>query len=132
MASLFSRLEQKTSAAVDRVYGEETRIVPMTRGAVFASKENSDAQVITVLGVIDINPVAIRVQDQSGFDGLMPSFAGEKIHVSYDLSRFQNAADVPQKDWLIVASERAEMPKYRVTRVDPDGIGRIVCVCEPA
>lgn len=130
MASLFSRLEEKVSEAVDYVYAEGTRITPMVRGEVFASAESGDA--IEVPGVIDINPMTIRVQDQSGFDGFMPSFAGEKVHVSYDLSRFQNSAMVPKQDWHITAIERPGMPKYRVTRVDPDGIGRIVCVCEPA
>lgn len=128
MPSLFAELESLVSEAIDTVYGEPTRIERVQKGQVFAGSASSS---IDRIGIVDINPVTVRVQDEGSNDGMQPQLAGEKIHVSYDESSFA-AGEVPEVGNKIVAFTRPGAPAYLVTRVDPDGIGRFICVCKPA
>lgn len=132
MPSKFADLfEPLVSAAIDDIYGEPTRIFRMVKNQIFAASASGDAP-IDVIGVIDVNPVTVTAQDEGSYDGMQPQLAGEKYHVSYDLSLFTVPGTQPVQGSEIEATTRSEIPRLRVTRVDPDGIGRIVCVCSKA
>jgi hypothetical protein len=133
MPSLFAELETLVSSAVDTVMGERTRIEPQRRGEVFGSSADNSRPILEVVGVVDFNPVAVTAQDEGTYDGFQPQLAGDKIHVSYALSSFPNAAAYPKAGDVIIAVERPGMPKFRLTRdPDHDGVGRMICVCVPA
>ncbi len=129
MPSLFSELEVLVSNAIDTVYGEPTRIYRQQKSEFFGSEEGD---FFDVIGIVDVNPVTVVAQDEGAYDGMQPQLAGERYHVSYDLSLFPTPSQQPVQDSIIVAPTRSDVPKLRVTRVDPDGIGRIVCVCSKA
>lgn len=128
MPSLFAELEDLVSEAVDTMYGEPTRIERVQRGQVFAGSASSS---IERIGIVDVNPVTVRVQDEGANDGMQPQLVGERIHVSYDETLF-GAGEMPEAGFRIIAFTRAGSPAFIVTRVDPDGIGRFICVCKPA
>lgn len=130
--SVFAALESGVSNEIDKLYGDPTQIERTIKGNLLAGAADPEWTVLEVIGIIDVNPVTVTVQDEGSRDGMRPHLAGEKFHVSYDLSLFQSAALYPKQGDLITAPERSDIPKLRVTRADPDGIGRIVCVCEKA
>lgn len=133
MPSLFAELETLVSSAVDTVMGELIRFDPMKSGDVFASSADGARQQVTVVAVIDFNPVAVTAHDERTYDGFQPQLAGDRVHISVALSSFQDASLYPQANDVAVALERPGMPKFRITRApDHDGIGRMICVCVPA
>lgn len=156
MVSRFSELEDRfLSPVIDGFYGEATRVVRKAPGEFFGSSENGEY--FDVVGIVDMNPVTVLAQDQSAYDGLQPQLAGDRIDVSYDLSLFNNLQTPPEagdeiwaltREIVIGLTDAQKRPltdilgdpvlvgiyimKLRVNRVDPDGIGRIVCVCTKA
>lgn len=154
--SRFSELEDRlVSPVIDAFYGEQTRIVRKVGGKHFGSSENGEF--LDVVGIIDVNPVTVVAQDEGAYDGFQPQTAGERYHVSYDLSLFTPLLREPQPDDEILSLSRERsvnltdvrgvplttiigdpllagkyLMKLRVSRVDPDGIGRVVCVCTKA
>jgi hypothetical protein len=133
MPSLFAELEKRCSAAVDALYGEPTRIDRFKKGDVFANVADSDRASFTVIGIVDFNPVTVTTKDEGSYDGFQPTIAADRIHVSYDISLFPDAAHWPIQDDVIVLTERPGTPRIRVTRPpDHDGIGRMLCVCSKA
>jgi hypothetical protein len=155
MVSRFAEAESIVSTTNDAWYGEETRIVPMAKGQYFAASVNGEF--LDVVGIVDINPVTVVAQDEGGYDGMQPGLAGERMHVSYDLSLFTDLLRVPKQGdeiWMLTRETHINLTdvrgvpltdiignpllagkylaKWRVTRVDPDGIGRVVCVCTKA
>jgi hypothetical protein len=130
MVSVFAQLEERASAAVDHVYAERVRIDrKLMRKSAFEAAADDNRTSITVLGVVDINPKTIELADKSEYDGMGAQIRGESVHVSFDLSRFETDDDRPAQGDRLIAEDRSPAPAYRVTRVDPDGLGRIVCVC---
>lgn len=145
MPSLFATMfEPKASDAIDGLYGEIFLIERKVKGAVFGSVADSSRPAVYIVGIMDVNPITTTLQDKSSYDGLQPQVAGEKYHVSFDVSKFTVAADLPQKDDFLTAGtltlvgnvpnfvKNPAFPTVRVLTVDPDGIGRVVCVCSRA
>lgn len=151
MPSLFAELESRVSNAIDGLHGEETRIVRSQKGEFFAGSANG-AQA-DVIGIVDVNPITIKAQDEGNFDGLQATIPGEKYHVSYDLTKLAPWNFRPQpgdRIYYITKDERVSLLPIKgltlaqviangayagflasllIKRVDPDGMGRIVCVC---
>lgn len=134
--SRFAAAEQVVSDAIDGWYGDKTRIQRQSSGGYFAGAAEGDPFVVT--GIVDENPITIRVQDEGSYDGMQPQLGGDKWHVSYDISKFPVGEDLPdQGDHITILLEdgvtaNPAFPKLRVTRRDHDGIGRVVCVCTKA
>jgi hypothetical protein len=129
MPSLFAELERLVSAAVDETYAEATRIEPKAKSQYFAGSADSERTPITLVGVCDFDPVTLVAQDTGKYDGMRPAVAGDKLHVSYDEALFPTWR--PQAGDVIVLTERADEPSLRISRVDRDRFGRLVCVCTP-
>ena len=129
MSSIFSALEKRVSEAVDQLFAERTLIYRQDAGKFFASAENTSEPTIEVVGIIDFNPVAVVAQDRGQYDGFQPVVEGSRIHVSYELDKFPSMDYWPQQNSIIVAPDRPGQPKFKISRVDPDGIGRVICVC---
>ena len=128
MSSPFADLESRLSNAVDAVFSESTRIDRYKRGGLLENPVDGDRPSVTVKGIVDFNPVVVNAIDRGAYDGFQPSLAGEKIHVSYDLSAFDAGQEPKEKD-VIVLLARPEQPTLSITRTEADGLGRIVCFC---
>lgn len=127
MPSAFAELEKLVSAALDDHHGEQTRLDRRVAGGRFSSAA-SEEDSVTLVGVVDFNPVIADPKDRSQYDGFQPVLAGDKAHVSYAVTAFESENDYPKKDDTIVLLERGNQA-LRISRVDPDGLGRLVCVC---
>lgn len=129
MPSVFAGLERKVSAAVDGLYGEITRVHYRVTGGNFGSTADGGALPAQVVGIVDFKPVVVRMQDKSQYDGFQPDLAGDKSHVSYAESAFVAPNRFPRAGDEIELIDRAGFARLKVVRVDPDGIGRFICVC---
>lgn len=130
--SLFAELESLVSNAIDTVHGEATRIVRKKAGKVFSGTADSSRPTKDVIGIPDFNPLVVTTKDEGTYDGFQPQLGADRIHVSYDTSRFDSTAEWPVDGDEIMLLERDGQPVVRVSRVDPDGMGRINCVCSRA
>ena len=131
MPNLFTTLEAEVSELVDSHFGEETRIEPRVKGEFLAGAADPDRQIIeTVVGVVDFAPTTLISQDTGKYDGLRPAVTSDKVHVSYAAGLF-GATWEPRQGDMIVLLERSPRDELRVTRVDQDRQGRLVCVCVP-
>jgi hypothetical protein len=128
--SEFSDLERLVTAEIDGHFGEQTLVTPRASGRYFVGAPDNSRAAIEVTGIVDFDPVAIMSQDRSRYDGLRPVISGERIHVSYDAALFT--------DWLpktgdeIELLARADTPTLKISRVEHDGLGRLLCYCAPA
>lgn len=129
MPSEFAGLERLVSEAVDATMGEPTRVVPRANGTYFSGPADGARAPITIAGVVDYNPVTIVSKDTGKYDGMRPVVAGDRLHVSYDVKNFPDWK--PREGDVIELIDRPGSPSANVSRVDPDGLGRIVCVCTP-
>lgn len=132
MPTLFAQMETAVSAAVDHLHMERTRITPRVKGEFVRGGQDPNRVAREVMGVIDLNPVTIRAREQSEYDGFRPELDGEKVHVSYTASRLGSPVDMPRTGDLIEALDRPGVPKYQITIVEGDGLGRVLCRCVPA
>ncbi|TIR24025.1 MAG: hypothetical protein E5X34_13300 [Mesorhizobium sp.] len=133
MTTPFAELEKQVSAEIDAHHGEATRIVRKAAGQYFSRVADGARANADVIGVVDHNPVMARPKDQGQYDGFQPGVAGSRISVSYAVTRFADKAAWPQDGdeiWLLDPDRLGA--KLRVTRADPDGLGRIDCICVPA
>jgi len=129
MSSLFAELEELVSEAVDTVMGEPTRIDRRKKAGRFSSSADGETASITVVGVVDFNPVIADPKDKGQYDGYQPNLSGDKLHVSYAVSSFTSTEDHPKQDDHIALIARTGCPSHRISRVDYDGLGRMICVC---
>lgn len=130
----FSALEQLVSDAIDGVFAESIRVIPMAKGGgdYNSRSEDTEREEIDAIGIIDYNPVVATVVDKGQYDGFQPAVAGEKIHVSFDMDQFQGVY-LPRHRDVLVFVDRVGQPRVSISRdPEPDGIGRIVCFCVPA
>jgi len=125
--SQFAALERRVTNAIDGLYGELTRVVPRAAGQYTSGAADATRTPVEVVGIADFNPISLIAQDTGKYDGIRPAVEGDKIHVSYDMDQFPNWRP-RQNDhiWLIA---RTPVIKLTVTRLDPDELGRAVCVC---
>jgi hypothetical protein len=131
MASFFAELERMVSAEVDTVFGEKTKLCPKVRGRYFANVPDGERSARILTGIVDFNPVALIAQDTGKYDGMRPAVAGDKIHVSYDAALFANGLPEDGDEIELLETER-NGERLRISRCDPDGLGRVVCVCARA
>ncbi len=130
MAAPFAILETLVSAEVDAMYGEGTRIHPMAAGRVSRIADGA-REAFNAVGVVDFNPILAKPQDMGQYDGYQPTVAADRIHVSYSEPAIAGG-DVRQDDEIELLSAHRNGQRLRITRIDPDGLGRRVCVCVPA
>lgn len=130
MFSKFAEFERMISDRIDDVMGERTLVTHYKKSEFVAESADPEREPFEVVGVVDFTPTIPQMQDRGRYDGFVPSLAGDKIIVSYDEHRFQNLADRPVAGAVIETLDRPKNFTLRVTRVDPDELGRIVCVCE--
>lgn len=128
--TIFADLERLVSAEVDAHMAEATRIDRKVAGQYFSRSADDGRGAVEVVGVVDFNPVMARPKDLGQYDGYQPELAADKIHISYADDLFASRADWPVPGDEIILLARANR-RLRVTRVDPDELGRIVCVCVP-
>lgn len=126
MASYFAELERLVTDAVDDVFGERTKFTPKVQGRYLTVSKDESQPCLELIGVVDFNPVTALAQDKGKFDGMRPSVSADRIHVSYDEALFPDA--LPKEgDEIELLARSGE--RLRVSRCDPDGLGRLICVC---
>ena len=131
MPSVFAGLESLVSEEIDAHFGEPTRVEPMAKASkYFAGAADDTRTAKDVVGIVDFDPITQISQDTGKYDGMRPSIAADKIHVSYPMSAF--ATWLPKSGDIIVLIDREVQERLLVSRADPDGIGRFVCVCSRA
>jgi hypothetical protein len=128
--SVFSELERLVSAAVDETMSERIRIEPKRAGQYLSGPADPDRAPMVTLGAPDFDPVTLIAQDTGKYDGLRPAVSGEKLHVSFDEAPFPDWK--PRQGDVLVFLDRPGQPSVSVSRIDPDGFGRFVCVCTAA
>ncbi len=130
--TLFADLETLVSAEVDALMAEATRIERKVAGQYFARSADAERPPLEVAGVVDYNPVIARPKDMGQYDGYQPSLAGDRIHVSYTAALFPSRGLWPADgDEIHLLDPKRNGVRLRVTRTDPDELGRIVCICVP-
>lgn len=128
--SFFDEIESLASDAIDCTYGDEILIIRTQRGEFFTDSEVNDAYVI--VGIVDLNPMVIQVQDKSQYDGFQPDVSGQKVHVSIDLDEFSSKEDHPDQHDILKVKNGPRKGSYKISaRPQNDGAGRILCVCVP-
>lgn len=130
MFSKFAEFERLISDRVDDVMGERTLVTYYKKAEFVAETADAEREPLEIVGVVDFTPTVPQMQDRGRYDGFVPSLAGDKIVVSYDEHLFQTFADRPVAGTVIETLDRPKNFKLRVTRADPDELGRIICVCE--
>lgn len=126
MTSEFAALVEAMNQKVQGHYGELTRVEPHTSGEFFGGGADSQRSPVEVVGTPDFEPKTVMSQDKSRYDGARPSITGDKIHVFYEAGVFTEWA--PKKgDEIVLISTTGE--RLRIVKVDPDGLGGLVCVC---
>lgn len=131
MSSEFAALERLVTEAVDSHFGEPVRWVPKKQGRYFGRSADADRAEAALIGVVDFNPVTVVVQDKGKYDGGRPAVAADRVHVSFDDAQFANG--YPREgDTLVLLGAGRKDEALRVSRTDPDGLGRLVCVCARA
>ncbi|MEN5278068.1 hypothetical protein ABE527_14080 [Brucella sp. TWI432] len=130
MFSKFAEFERLISDRVDDVMGERTLVTYYKKAEFVAESVDLEREKLEIVGVVDFTPTVPQMQDRGRYDGFVPSLAGDKISVSYNVGAFKSRSDWPVVGTVIETMDRPENFKLRVTRADPDELGRIVCVCE--
>lgn len=130
MFSKFAEYERLISDRIDDEMGERTLVTHYKKSEFVAATPDPEREPFEIVGVIDFTPTIPQMQDRGRYDGFVPSLAGDKISVSYNVGAFKSRSDWPGAGTVIETMDRPENFKLRVTRVDPDELGRIVCVCE--
>lgn len=130
MPPKFDRYEQRVSRHIDDLYGACTLVTWFNDGRHFAGTEDATRKPVTAVGIRDENPTTVGALDEGQYDGVQPTLAGSKIHYSFDLDQFPDHQ--PEEGCTIKDLSYPDNPTYKVKRVDPDGVGRIVCVCTSA
>lgn len=128
MFSRFAQRERRITAAIDKEYGERTRILPKRRGE-FLSAASDPARPARVLhGIADFMAAVAMPKDTSRFDGMQPMIAAEVSHVSYDDALFNGPSDWPKAGDTIELLDRPQVITLVVAgEPSRDGLGRVVC-----
>jgi hypothetical protein len=130
MTTPFAELEALVSAEVDALMAEPTLIEPKVSGQYFSRSADGTMPSIETVGVVDFNPTTPRPKDQGQYDGYQPGLTGDRIIVSYSDLVFSGREFIPKEGYEIELLDPSRNgTRLRITRVDPDGLGRLVCVC---
>lgn len=126
--SIFAEFETLVSGEVDRFFGDEVTLFPRRRGEVSSVADPDRAQ-ITVVGVVDFNPLTVLPKGKEQYDAFQPNLAGEKVHVSFDENAFP-AGGRPKQGDRMVAVLKSGTVTLEVVSVEPDETGRLLCPCK--
>lgn len=112
---------------------EPVSIIPQRSSSILGRSDDSDATIVTKDAVVDFNPTVVVPKYAKSRDGGQPNLAASEIHVSFDTSVFESEAEYPV-DGELASVIRLDDPKRKgmrliVSRIDPDELGRINCVC---
>jgi hypothetical protein len=127
MPSRFAGLETKMSASVDYMYGEALTLEPRAGGE-YATTADPDRDGFEFVGVVDFKP-HLGAQGGSKMNNFVP-VAGDELHVSIKLAALPaDRASWPKQGDTIILTERPDEPNLKISIVEPDGLGRLVCRC---
>lgn len=127
MAQQFAAYEEIVSEYVDDLYGENIRVEPRADGDLLKGVADPARPVLTIVAVVDYNPIVVRSRDPGRYGADTPDLSGEKLHVSIADSRLPYKLKAGDR---IVALDRPGQPMFAVAIVEPDGLGRSVCKCK--
>jgi hypothetical protein len=111
---------------LDNFYGEPLQIVPWVEGDVLAGAADPAAPPFAVVGILDVPTKVDRVEGAASVVGARSDLVSPVPRVDFAATQFP-PNHLPQEGWRVVALERAGQPQYRVSSVEPDGLGRIIC-----
>jgi len=115
--------DKLVSQAVDRMFGEPTRVEPMAAGELLSGGPDPARDAFDVRGVVETG--AVVAADGGG----RAAISGDTVFVSYR----DELLPIPlQTGDRIVALGRPGTPAFVVSSVDPDGHGRTVLRCRTA
>lgn len=126
--SIFDRLDQMTSRAVDALNSESFTLSPMIRSPNGRSTADADRSVITGRGIFDLHgddlPLELGNRDRSGND-LRTLLNDPSPILSIDRSYFPTPSDEPRQRDLVEFPGRPDLGKLEVVSVRRDGHSRV-------
>ena len=129
--SIFAGFERLITGAVDKYMGEPILIEPRLVGGYVKGPADVSRSTLTVIGLVDLNPVVLETKRKGKYDAYEPDLLGQRVHVSMDAAQFMARSLWPTKGDNLTAITMDGTPKWQVSAVEPDGLGRFVCICVP-
>jgi len=127
--SLFDRLDQMTSRAVDRVNAVDFTFTPMTGPPNGRREFDASRSIVAGRGILDMvdddMPLELGSRDRSGND-LRALLSGSTPVLSLDRSYFPTAASEPRQGDRIEFPGRSDLGTMEVVSVQRDGLARTV------
>lgn len=129
--AIFSEFEAEVSAAVDDVFGDPIRIIPMVKGRLVSGSEDNSREPRTVVGVVDYNPELVTAKDKGQYDAFQPDAVGVRVHVSFDVGKLGAEDTWPRVGDRLKALSMPGQPVFRVSYVGARELSRVVFHCVP-
>ena len=127
--SIFDRLDQITSRAVDALNSESFTLSPMVRTPNGRSTADAERPVVTGRGIFDLHgddlPLELGNRDRSGND-LRTLLNDPTPILSIDRSYFPTPAQEPRQGDLVEFPGRSDLGAFAVVRAQRDGLSRVV------
>ena len=135
MSTEFADLEDLVSEAIDGLHGEAVRVIGKSKSEHLGRGNDPDRVPLDVIGIVDINPVMAQPADKGQYDGFQVNIGAERIHVSIDEDAFAGEWEPKIGDTIELLEQTTlkdgvpTTKKLTIKDPQPDGLGRIVCVC---
>lgn len=120
----FSQAWTARQPALDRVFAETVRIVPMRAGGYAAGVPDPDRTERQVPAIITETPARMRtVENSVGRDFDRTVVTADTV-ASIDQARL--GAEWPKVGDLVIAVDRPENPTFEIAAVESDGLARVL------
>lgn len=113
--------------------GEPVSIIAQKRSQHLGRRDDETIEVITKTAIVDFEAVVSTPEYAKKRNGFQSSISGSEIHVSFDTSVFASEDEYPTagESGTVLRLDKPSRKNQRltITWIDPDELGRIVCVC---
>jgi hypothetical protein len=122
----FARLEKRLSASVDRVNAERVRLEPRRRGNGPVVGADTSRQAREFSAIVDRKPVLANARSSTRYNGAEATLNADELQASATTDALG-----PREGWPVVGDhirmlDEEGQPAASVTKVNPDGMGRVV------
>lgn len=118
----FSQTWAARQPALDRVFAETIRLIPMRAGGYAAGNPDPDRAGRQVAAIITETPARMRTVENSVGRDFDRTVVTADTMASIDQARL--GAEWPKVGDLVIAVDRLDTPSFEVTAVESDGLAR--------